>query len=173
MKRALKLLLAAGSALASMPALSQDGLLEGFRNPPQEARPRVWWHWLNGAISQEGIKRDLDWLHRSGIGGVQFYGAMPNNDGVVTPPVRYMSPEWKTAFRSAVMQAADKGMEVTIPTSAGWSETGAPFVKAADGMKKFVWTESNVTGGRRFQGVLPRPSDAAGQLAASNSAKTG
>jgi hypothetical protein len=165
MKRALKLLLTASVAFASMPGLSQDLLHEGFQNPPQEARPRVWWHWLNGAISEQGIKQDLDWLHRSGIGGVQiFYGAMPNNDGVVTPPVRYMSPEWKTAFRSAVAQAADKGMEVTIPTSAGWSETGAPFVKAADGMKKFVWTESDVVGGRRFQGILPRPSDASGPI---------
>ena len=165
MKQALRLLLLAGGALVSMPVRSQDRLEESFRDPPQSARPRVWWHWLNGAITQEGINRDLDWLHRSGIGGVQiFYGAMPNNDGVLTPPVRYMSPEWKAAFRSAVTQAADKDMEVTIPTSAGWSETGAPFVKAADGMKKFVWTETDLTGGRRFQGTLPRPSDASGPV---------
>ena len=40
-----------------------------FRDPPNESRPRVWWHWLNGAISDEGIDRDIDWLKRAGIGG--------------------------------------------------------------------------------------------------------
>lgn len=166
MKRVRLLLWLAGTTFAASSALSQDQLAEGFQNPPVEARPRVWWHWLNGAISQEGIKRDLDWFQRVGVGGVQiFYGDMPNNNGVVTPPVRYMSAEWKAAIRGAVQQAADQGMEVTIPTSAGWSETGAPFVKPADGMKKLVWTETQLVGGRRFQGVLARPSDTPGPFA--------
>ena len=31
-----------------------DPLLQGFENPPNSARPRVWWHWMNGNISQRG-----------------------------------------------------------------------------------------------------------------------
>jgi hypothetical protein len=50
-----------------------DPLLEGFRHPPQSARPLVWWHWMNGNISQEGIKLDLEWMHRVGIGGFQNF----------------------------------------------------------------------------------------------------
>ena len=30
-----------------MPSLAQN-LQQNFQNPPQEARPRVWWHWMNG-----------------------------------------------------------------------------------------------------------------------------
>lgn len=128
-----------------------------------EARPRVWWHWLNGAISEQGIKLDLEWMQRAGIGGVQiFNGAMPNNDGVVTPPVTYQSPAWQAAMRSAVAQATAQGMEVTVPTSAGWSETGAPFVKPQDAMKKLVWTETEIIGGHHFVGVLPKPPDVSG-----------
>jgi len=142
-----------------------DPLATGFAEPPLEARPRVWWHWLNGAIAEPGIKLDLEWMQRAGIGGVQiFNGAMPNNDDVM-PPVPYMSPAWQSAMRSAVSQAAVQGMEVAVPTSAGWSETGAPFVQPQDGMKKFVWTETEITGGRKFTGVLPQPSDVSGPFA--------
>ena len=46
-----------------------DSLKDGFVNPPSGARPRVWWHWMNGNISQPGIKLDLEWMHRVGIAG--------------------------------------------------------------------------------------------------------
>jgi len=36
-----------------------DALLVEFSNPPEGAWPRVWWHWMNGNISKEGIKLDL------------------------------------------------------------------------------------------------------------------
>ena len=36
-----------------------DALFRGFENPPESARPHVWWHWMNGNITQEGIKLDL------------------------------------------------------------------------------------------------------------------
>jgi hypothetical protein len=35
---------------------SNDTLEDGFRQPPDAARPMVWWHWMNGNISREGIK---------------------------------------------------------------------------------------------------------------------
>lgn len=48
---------------------------EQFQNPPQSARPRVWWHWMNGNITKEGIKADLDWMKSIGLGGVQHFDA--------------------------------------------------------------------------------------------------
>ena len=48
---------------------TSDPLLQGFENPPNGARPRVWWHWMNGNISQQGIKLDLDWMHSAGLAG--------------------------------------------------------------------------------------------------------
>lgn len=155
------------AAMALFPAIgTADDLENGFQTPPVDARPQVWWHWLNGALSEEGIKQDLGWMHRIGISGVQiFSGAMPNNDGVVTPSVSYMSPPWKDLFRGAVERAADFDMKVTLPTSAGWSETGAPFVKPRDGMKKLVWSETEVKGGEPVQARLPMPPDVSGPFA--------
>src|SRR5690349_10081517 len=44
-----------------------DSLLFHFQNPPQSARPRVWWHWMNGNIAKDGIRKDLLWMYRAGI----------------------------------------------------------------------------------------------------------
>src|SRR3954451_5324226 len=54
---------------------TRDALRRDFLNPPQGARPRVWWHWMNGNITQEGIKLDLEWMKRVGIGGLQNFDA--------------------------------------------------------------------------------------------------
>lgn len=48
-------------------ASTQDNLMRGFENPPNGARPRVWWHWMNGNIAPEGIKLDLEWMHSIGL----------------------------------------------------------------------------------------------------------
>ena len=47
---------------------SNDPLRNGFEDPPEAALPRVWWHWMNGNITKDGIKLDLEWMHRAGIG---------------------------------------------------------------------------------------------------------
>ena len=54
---------------------AEDSLEAGFANPPNAARPRVWWHWMNGNITKEGIKLDLEWMKRVGIGGFQNFDA--------------------------------------------------------------------------------------------------
>ena len=59
------LTLLGGAALAETP---KDALKSGFTNPPNSARPRVWWHWMNGNITKEGVQKDLEWMSRVGLG---------------------------------------------------------------------------------------------------------
>src|SRR5271167_2523422 len=75
-----------------------DPLKSGFENPPDGARPRVWWHWMNGNITQEGIKLDLEWMHRVGLGGFQNFDAALFTPPVVSKRLAYMTPDWKQAF---------------------------------------------------------------------------
>jgi hypothetical protein len=42
-------------------------------------------------------------------------------------------------------------------SSPGWSETGGPWVKPEQAMKKLVWSETIVEGPRKFEGKLPQP----------------
>jgi (4-O-methyl)-D-glucuronate---lignin esterase len=144
-------------AAAQTVAAQQDELQRGFLDPPNGARPRVWWHWMNGNISTEGIKLDLDWMHRVGLGGVTIFEGAINTPQVVPHRLIYMTPEWKEAFKDAVTTARGMGMEVAIASSPGWSETGGPWVPAAQGMKKMVWTATRVEGGKPFAAKLPHP----------------
>ena len=137
--------------------IAGDSLLRGFENPPDSAKPRVWWHWMNGNITKDGITADLEWMKRVGIGGFQNFDAAFNTPQVVEKRLVYMTPAWKDAFRHAATLADQLGLEMAIAGSPGWSESGGPWVPAAQGMKKFVWTETRVVGGKPFTGVLPKP----------------
>ena len=59
--------------LASGRALAVDALAKGFLTPPDAAKPRVWWSWTDGDITKDGIKLDLQWMHRVGVGGLQNF----------------------------------------------------------------------------------------------------
>jgi hypothetical protein len=136
---------------------SSDPLWKGFENPPSAARPRVWWHWMNGNISEEGIKLDLDWMHRVGIAGFQNFDAALQTPQVVDKRLAYMTPEWKQAFKYAIQLGDQYGMEMAIAGSPGWSESGGPWVPPSQGMKKYVWSETLVEGGTPFTGKLGHP----------------
>jgi alpha-L-rhamnosidase len=155
----LALVLTSGVAIAQKsPAQGGgDALKNGFVTPPQSARPLVWWHWMNGNISKEGIKLDLEWMHRVGIGGFQNFDAALATPQVVDKRLAYMTPEWKDAFKYATTLADKFGMEEGIAGSPGWSESGGPWVTGPEAMKKYVWSETVVEGGKTFTGTLAHP----------------
>ncbi|MBA4850163.1 glycosyl hydrolase [Emticicia sp. BO119] len=141
-------------------ALAQSQQLKDFQTPPNAAKPRVWWHWMNGNITKEGIRKDLDWMKQVGIGGFQNFDANLFTPVVVPKKLVFMQPDWKDAFRFATEHADKNGLEMAIAGSPGWSVTGGPWVKPEDGMKKYVWTELKIEGGKPFAGKLPQPSGA-------------
>jgi alpha-L-rhamnosidase len=57
----------------SVPLLAQTSMEQTFPHPPDSAKPRVWWHWLSGNVTEKGITADLEWMHRVNIGGFQMF----------------------------------------------------------------------------------------------------
>jgi len=145
-------------------AEKNDGknLESGFLNPPESAKPRVWWHWMNGNVTKEGIRADLEWMHRIGIGGFQNFDASLMTPQIVEKRLVYMTPEWKDAFKFTTWLADSLGLEMAIAGSPGWSESGGPWVEPGQAMKKFVWSETRVEGGKLFKGILPEPPSTTG-----------
>src|SRR5690349_7377623 len=111
------------SAQATAQPASPTALEQGFRAPPNAAQPRVWWHWMNANVTRHGIDEDLAWMHRVGVGGLQNFDASLNTPRIVQQPVTFMSDAWKAEFHHAVMLADSLGLEFTIASSPGWSET--------------------------------------------------
>ena len=133
-----------------------DRLASEFKNPPAEYRPRVWWHWEDGNVTKDGIKKDLDWMKRAGIGGFHHFDASIGIDPIVENRLIYMQDGWKDAFRYAIHYADSLGMEMGIASSPGWSSTGGPWVSKEDAMKEIVWTSTDLHEGE-FKGVLEQP----------------
>ena len=150
-------------AIASL-AQNRSTLKKGFEEPPPSARPRVWWHWMNGNITKEGIRLDLEWMHRVGIAGFQNFDAALDTPQVVDKRLAYMTPEWKDAFKYAITLGNQFGMEMAIAGSPGWSETGGPWVPPAQGMKKYVWSETVIEANKPFRGKLVPPPSITGMF---------
>jgi len=159
---AIIVLLWIGLASGLLGQSSDEALLKGFQNPPNSAKPRVWWHWMNGNITKEGIKLDLEWMDRVGIGGFQNFDASLTTPKLVDQRLVYMTPEWKDAFLFTTKLADQLGLEEAIAGSPGWSESGGPWVKPSQGMKKVVWSETRIEGGKHFTGTLAHPPTVSG-----------
>ncbi|WP_343527498.1 glycosyl hydrolase [Sphingomonas sp.] len=150
------------AAQPSLAPTDSTALEQGFRAPPASARPRVWWHWMNGNITKEGIAADIAWMKRVGIGGLQNFDVDLDTGQIVANRLAYMTPAWKDAFAYAAREADRQGLELAIASSPGWSETGGPWVPEADAMKKLVWSETPVSGGRAVSLKLAQPPAVAG-----------
>ena len=135
---------------------------DGFANPPDEARPRAWWHWMDGNVDPEGIRLDLEWLQGVGIRGVQLFDGGMGIPLVVPEKVPFGSAQWQEALSLAKRTARRLGLEFAIATSPGWSAAGGPWVRSADAMKKLVWSETLVTGGAPVEVALASLPDVAG-----------
>lgn len=137
-------------------------LWQAFIDPPDDARPRAWWHWMDGNIDPAGIVRDLTWLHGVGVRGVQLFDGGMGVPPVVPEPVRPGTDAWREALATASDTAADLGLELAVATSSGWSAAGGPWVEPADAMKKVVWSEAVVQGGGEIDVELPALPSVAG-----------
>src|SRR5512135_2594031 len=60
----------AAAAITACTPRAQDPLAAGFISPPPEARPWVYWMWVDGNLDRAGITADLESLKAAGIGGV-------------------------------------------------------------------------------------------------------
>jgi hypothetical protein len=136
---------------------AQTSLEQGFKSPSEAARPRTWWHWTRSDVTKEGITKDLEWMKRSGIAGFQLADVNAGGGQSVDKKIVFWTPEWFDAVRHAASEADRLGLEMTIFSSAGWSETGGPWVKPEQAMKKLVWSETRRTGPQTFSVKLPQP----------------
>ena len=60
---------------ASLSAVSAADLKEAFQNPPDAARPGVYWYFMDGNMDRDEMVADLEAMSAVGIGSVFFPGS--------------------------------------------------------------------------------------------------
>ncbi|MCG6191338.1 glycosyl hydrolase [Maribellus maritimus] len=134
-------------------------LKEEFVNPPDQAKMRMWWRWMNGLATKESITRDLEEFKKKGIGGVLLFdsgntGPNVQKDAPQGPP--FQSAEWNVLYQYAIKEADRLGLEVSMNAITGWNP-GGPFVTPEYAVKKLVSSEVEIEGGKLVQMELPTP----------------
>ncbi len=141
-------------SLLAFPADSADPQYARFVNPPDEARPWVYWYFMDGHLTPEGMAADLDAMKSAGIGGGVY---LEVNIGIPPGPVRFMSEDWQRTVANAFGRADELGLEIALAAGAGWCGAGGPWVKPEESMQFLVTSETRVHGPAKFNGQLPRP----------------
>ncbi len=134
--------------------ITEDELREAFKNPPDSARPGVYWYFMDGNLSREGMTKDLESMKKAGIGNVLF---LEVNVGIPRGPVDFLSEEWQELYRHAVREAERLGIEITLGSGPGWAGSGGPWVKPEHSMQHLVASATEVRGPLKFRGLLPKP----------------
>ncbi|HYJ37550.1 MAG TPA: glycosyl hydrolase, partial [Chitinophagaceae bacterium] len=129
-------------------------LEKSFSNPPTSAYAHVYWFWMNGNVTKEGITLDLEAMKRVGVGGVFNFDV---GTGIPKGPVQYLSNEWLELKKHAIREAGRLGIEFTMHNCPGWSASGGPWITPELAMQQITWSESFVLGGRQINQLLPQP----------------
>src|SRR5262245_23948147 len=98
-------------ALSAEPA--HDPLVAAFLEPADDARPLVFWQWVNGNVTEEGIRLDLEWMKRAGIAGALMFDIgfrYPPVPQYVAHRVGFGTPAWRQAVRFAADEASRLGL---------------------------------------------------------------
>lgn len=131
-----------------------DPLAANFLKPPANTRAWVYWYFMDGMMTREGMTADLEAMKRAGIGGAIF---LEVNIGLPRGPVEFMSPQWQELLTHAVHEADRLGIEIALGAGPGWCGTGGPWVKPEQSMQHLVASQTNLVGPLKFSGTLPQP----------------
>jgi hypothetical protein len=126
----------------------EDPMVAGFVAPPRDAHPLVFWQWVNGNVTHDGIRLDLEWMSRIGIAGAILFDigfSRPPVPQFVEERVGFASLAWQKAVQFAAAESRRLGLLLGAQSSGGWSVSGGPMVTPARAMKKLVWSETPLT----------------------------
>lgn len=152
-------LLAAGCGLAYS---QQNTLRAGFLEPPQAAKARCYWWWLNGNTTADTITRDLEGMKSRGFGGailVDADGSGQQGNLEVPAGPAIGSPQWLKLFVHALAVAQKLGLQISLNVTSRWDVgiIGGPTVTPADAMKLLTDSRTIVEGGSAKTLQLPAP----------------
>jgi len=127
----------------------------GFLTTPDSIQTSVYWYWLSGNVSKEGVIKDLEAMKKVGINRA-FIGDIGLND-VPFGKVKFMSEDWWDILHTALKTATRLNIQIGLFNSPGWSQSGGPWVKPAQTMRYMNSSQIMVKGPVSFNKQLVKP----------------
>ncbi len=146
-------------ALVFTPLVAVANLESEFANPPKSAKPQIWWHWITGNVSKEGITADLEAMQRVGLSEAHIFTI---GGGAPLGPMQKMDPQFFDMVEFAAKEANRLGLNLSLHNCPGWSASGGPWIKPEEAMQFVTASEVVVTGPMLFNAKLPSPPSKAG-----------
>ena len=111
-------------------------------------KPWTFWYWMYGAVSEQGIKADLQAMKDVGLGGCYL---MPIRGAEERPEYQGQANAMSNEFWKMVdvaLEEADKlDLEMGIHVCDGFALAGGPWIKPEESMQKVVFCDTIVRGG--------------------------
>ncbi len=133
-------------------------LYEQFAEPSSEAQPWIFWYWMNGAVTEEGITADLEAMKSIGLEGAYL---MPIRD---SSRVQFMdectlqgTEKWWKMVEFSMKEADRLGLKMGMHICDGFALAGGPWITPEESMQKVVYTQTVVPGGKYRKFQLPEP----------------
>jgi len=142
-------------ATCLMPALRASNWADEFRDPAPSHGMGVYWWWFGPAVTKVEVDRELDVMHRAGIGSVLIFPVYPisvDNPQLGIKNLRYLSPEFLEVLGHAVNKARELDLRADLVIGTGWP-FGGPKVTPELGARRLrIETVESPPGG---SGRLP------------------
>ena len=123
----------------------------------EDFRPWTFWYWMYGAVSEAGIRADLQAMKDVGLGGCYL---MPIRGAVERPEYEgnadALSDNFWKMVDLALVQADSLGLGMGIHVCDGFALAGGPWIKPEESMQKIVFCDTIMDGGfHHFR--MPKP----------------
>ena len=111
-------------------------------------KPWTFWYWMYGAVSEQGIKADLQAMKDVGLGGCYL---MPIRGAIERPEYEgtadALSENFWRMVDCALTQADSLGLGMGIHVCDGFALAGGPWIAPDESMQKVVFCDTIVSGG--------------------------
>ena len=135
-------------------------LKEGFANPPNTARPKVYWWWLNGYTDTTRMKEELRAMKQAGVSGADIFEigttSYSNPDSIVPAGPAFMSEPSRQAIQFAIEEATRLDIAVGLNLASSWN-AGGTWVKPQHAAKSLYFSKTPVSGNSIQKISLPFP----------------
>ena len=137
--------------LAAMPFLAAgQAAVAKAEITPQDSKPWTFWYWMYGAVSEAGIKADLQAMKDVGLGGCYLMPIRGTEQApadlppLSTEPAQQLSPRFWQLIDYAMQQADSLGLELGFHICDGFALAGGPWITPEESMQQVVWSDTIV-----------------------------